>query len=107
MAETNEPLSSLAAKIPSYSMVKAKLECPQGAAVEVCRRTRELFATRPGATFNDQDGLRVDLSEGWVGVRGSNTEPILRIFAEARDARTAEGLVAQVRKIAEDVIARG
>ena len=59
---------------------------------------------RTGARFNDQDGLRIDLPDGWVSVRASNTEPIMRIMAEARKRDAAERLVTEVRRIADRVI---
>ena len=104
MAERGKPLSELAADIPRYVMIKTKMPSPPGAADEAARRTREAFASREGVRFNDVDGLRIDLPEGWVCVRGSNTEPILRVAGEGRDAAVAQELVDQVRKIAEEVI---
>jgi phosphomannomutase len=105
LAETNESLSMLAAKIPAYTMRKVKMPCPADAAGKVADRVRETFAARPGAAFNDADGLRVDLDGAWVSVRASNTEPILRIFAEASDPAAAEGLIGEVRALAEDLVA--
>jgi len=60
---------------------------------------------RDGATLNDADGLRVDLPGRWVCVRASNTEPIMRIIAEAPDQPAAEALVAEVRQLADEVMA--
>ena len=85
-------------------MLKTKFPCPAGVAPAVAAKTRAAFASRAGARFDDRDGLRIDLPEGWVSVRASNTEPIMRIMAEATDQRTAEGLVAEVRKIADEII---
>jgi phosphomannomutase len=104
LAETHKTVSELVAEIPRYVMLKTKLPCPPGSAGEVARRTREAFASRPEATFNDADGLRVDLPDGWVCVRASNTEPIMRIIAEAADRDAAERLVADVRAVADAVI---
>ena len=105
MAETNKTVSQLVAEIPHYEMIKAKMPCPAGAAEKVAAAMRDAFAGRAGAAFNDADGLRVDLPEGWVCARASNTEPIMRIIAEAARADDAEALVAQVRKIAEPIVA--
>ena len=107
LAETRQPLSKLVAQIPAYALVKTKFPCPAGAAPEVAARTRKAFAERTGASFNDADGLRIDLPEGWVSVRSSNTEPIMRIMAEAKERATAERLIADVRAIADAVIAGG
>ncbi len=103
MAETGKPLSQLAAEIPSYNLVKTKFPCPAEAAPKVAALTKAAFEGRPNVKFNEEDGLRIDLAESWVNVRASNTEPIMRIFAEAPDRQEAEALVAEVRKIADDV----
>ena len=107
LAETGKPLSKLVEEIPRYVMVKTKFPCPAGAAQTVAREVRKAFAARDGAGFNDADGLRIDLPQGWVCARASNTEPIMRIIAEAGDERTAGALVAEVRKIADTVIGGG
>ena len=104
LAETGKAISELVAEIPAYVMVKTKMPCPAGSAEKVASRTRELFAASGDARFNDSDGLRVDLPEGWVCIRGSNTEPILRIFAEAPDRAAAEGLVARVQAVADEIV---
>ena len=105
LAETGKTVSQLVAEIPAYVMVKTKFACPAGAAATVVQNARRAFADEPQASFNDQDGLRVDLPAGWVSVRASNTEPIMRIMAEARQAATADELVSRVRKIADETIA--
>ena len=104
LAETRRPISALAAEIPSYVFLKTKVPCHPDAAQRLVARTRGLFGSRPEARLNDLDGLRVDLPEGWLSVRSSNTEPIVRIFAEAPDGQVAAALVAQVRGIAEQVL---
>ncbi|MDY6913158.1 MAG: phosphoglucosamine mutase [Planctomycetota bacterium] len=104
MAETHKTVSELVAEIPRYVIVKTKLPCPAGAAGRVSSAVRESFASRAGAEFNDADGLRVDLPVGWVCVRASNTEPVIRIFAEAGCSNEAEALIDQVRRIAGTVI---
>jgi len=102
LAETGKTVSALAATIPAYRMIKTKLRARPRTVREVIRRTREAFADADGARFNDADGLRVDLPGGWVTVRGSNTEPIMRIIAEAPQAAAAEELMERVRAIAEE-----
>lgn len=105
LAETGKPLSELVAEIPRYVMLKTKMPCPAGAAEKVVARAKEAFTGREDATLNDADGLRIDLPGRWVCVRGSNTEPIMRIIAEAPDQAGAESLVAEVRKLADEVMA--
>ncbi len=106
LAETGKPLSQLVDEIPRYVMIKSKLPCPLGAVAEVLARTKAAFGATPGATFNEADGLRIDLPEAWVCVRASNTEPIMRIIAEAKTEETAAALVRQIGDIAHAVIGR-
>jgi phosphomannomutase len=107
LAESGQPLSALVGDIPSYHLEKTKLPCPADAAGEVARQTRELYADREDAKFDEQDGLRIDLPDGWLCVRASNTEPIMRIFAEAPQEQQAKELVSQVRQIADRVVGGG
>ena len=104
LAETGKTVSELVADIPRYVMIKTKMPCPAGAAEQVVARAKAAFAGREGASLNDEDGLRVDLPGQWVCVRASNTEPILRIIAEAPEAPAAEALIQEVRAIANQVI---
>jgi len=85
-------------------MIKDKLPCPAGAAGKVAQATREAFEKRPGARLNTADGLRVDLPEGWLSIRASNTEPILRLTIEAPDKPVAEFLAAELRAITAGVL---
>ena len=104
MHETDKTVSELVSEIPRYVFLKRKLTCPVGAAVRIVKRTRDAFQPREGARFDDADGLRVDLPEAWVSVRASNTEPVIRIMAEAREAVVATALADQVEEIARKVI---
>ncbi|MBN1942479.1 MAG: phosphoglucosamine mutase [Phycisphaerae bacterium] len=107
LAETGKPLSELVAAIPAYHLLKLKFPCPADAAAKVVEKTRAAFANRPGATFNNADGLRINLSDRWVSVRASNTEPIMRIFAEAPSRADAEALAGEVQALAQSVIGAG
>ena len=98
LAATGKPVSQLVAELPRYTSVKQKYELPRDrieAAVEAVTRS---FADRQP---NTADGVRVDFPEGWVHVRASNTEPILRIIAEAASDAQAAALVARVRAAAD------
>ena len=103
MAETGISLSGLVERIPAYVMLKTKQSCPAEAVEGIISATRELFASRPGARLDVSDGLRIDFDDAWVSVRASNTEPIIRIMAEAPDTSAAEALVAEVTEIAGTV----
>jgi phosphomannomutase len=76
---------------PSYSIVKDKLVCPADRVANACRALEEKY---PDATATRGDGLRLDWTDRWVQVRASNTEPILRVIAEAPDHARAVALCA-------------
>ena len=88
------PLSEIVDSIPRYAMIKRKVDLSAIGGVEIVdsifSRIRE---TWPGAKINDADGVRVDLDEGWVHLRASNTEPIVRLIVEATDDQTANTII--------------
>jgi phosphomannomutase len=87
-------LSQLADQMPAYAIVKDKL--PVDPEV-VAQLPRSLPSTFTDARVDAQDGVRLDWNDCWVHVRASNTEPILRIIAEAPDQTRATQLVQRVR----------
>ncbi len=101
LASTGKSLSQLVQEIPRFTMVKQKFPCDGAKIAQVLDEVRRAFADED---LNDADGVRIDWPEGWVHVRGSNTEPIMRIIAEAHDQPTVDDLVARVRAIADRVL---
>ncbi len=94
LATGSTTIESLAAALPRLVMVKTKIDLSpdlRGAALAAgLGRIERAF---PEATASRLDGLRLDWSGGWLLVRGSNTEPIVRIVAEAcNDAEAAEAI---------------
>ena len=90
MAEAGEPLSVLVSRLPHYVMIKRKAPAKGVDANEMRARIRRAFGEE--AAYDERDGIRVDLPEGWVHVRLSNTEPIVRIFTEAKQREVAQQL---------------
>ena len=80
MAARNKPLSELADELPRYAMVKRKASVALDEVPAMLDRTAAAFGYLP---CDRLDGLRIDHGDAWVLLRGSNTEPIIRIFAEA------------------------
>ncbi len=95
LARTGRPVSALVAAAPRYTIVKAKV--PRGPALEpVYAALRRRYAD---ATANAQDGLRLAWGDRWLHVRPSNTEPIIRLIAEAPTRAEAERLVEEGRQL--------
>jgi phosphomannomutase / phosphoglucomutase len=100
MARTGKPLSALVAEVPRYANVKVKVHCPDAAKGEVLQR----FAKTQKGQVDTTDGVKVRTAEGWVLVRPSGTEPLIRVFAESKDEATARRMVEAGKKEIEGLV---
>jgi phosphomannomutase len=101
LASDGRDLANWVDRFPVYEIVKRKVPCPAErvpAAVAVLRRAFE------DATVTEGDGLRLDWDDRWVQVRGSNTEPIVRVISEAPDAEVARELCEAVLERVREVV---
>jgi len=100
LARTRNTVSELVAAAPRYVIVKAKIDRGrgkrEGGMVEVYAALKRHF---PEATTDERDGLRLAWPDRWLHVRPSNTEPIIRLIAEAPTGAAAEGLIEEGRKL--------
>jgi phosphomannomutase len=99
LAETGQTLSAWRAALPDYRIAKHKLsvnglDAPALLAALADRYERDGSGIRGVST---EDGVKVDLAEGWVHVRASNTEPILRVYAEAATDQAADALATRFK----------
>jgi phosphomannomutase len=88
----SKSLAPWADSLPRYFIVKDKFTCPRERAEAACRALEQKYAD---ASATRGDGLRLDWTDRWVQVRASNTEPILRVIAEAPDQSAAAALCAE------------
>jgi phosphomannomutase len=95
LAETGKTITELVESFPSFSLVKEKLVCPSNKIAPVLRMLRREYADHP---LDVRDGVKVILPNGWFLVRGSNTEPIIRVIGEAASETTAREIVTAVLK---------
>ena len=101
LADTGRAVSELMSELPRSHMVKEKIECRSD------RIERVLKAVR--AAYKDmrqdlRDGVKVMTDSGWFLVRGSNTEPIIRLVAESESEEEARRLVEELRVIVGDCV---
>jgi phosphomannomutase len=101
MASSGRTISQLVAEIPRYEIVKTKFECRREDANRAVEALKKHFASEKVDT---QDGIRIDWLRAWVHARPSNTEPIMRIIAEAPDRGEAEGRIGEVRGVVDGVL---
>ncbi|MCU0640635.1 MAG: phosphoglucosamine mutase [Candidatus Margulisbacteria bacterium] len=94
LAVSGQKLTELAAALPPYVMVKSKLECRSlDEANDLVEKTKEIFR---GEDLILTEGVKVVFPDAWLHVRASNTEPIIRLMAEARDQTRAAALIDRV-----------
>src|SRR5262249_29379322 len=80
MAEARKKLSELVGELAAYTIVKEKFTVGRDRLTGLYADLRKRW---PEAAVNELDGLRLDWKDRWVHVRPSNTEPIVRVIAEA------------------------
>ena len=93
LAESGKSVTELLDDVPRYSMVKEKMACASDRIPAVLRTVRQEFAK---FHMDTRDGIKVIQPDGWFLVRGSNTEPIIRIVAEAQNEVAARNKVTAV-----------
>src|SRR5881398_1100149 len=100
LARDGRRVSELVAAAPRYAIVKAKVEGGAGSREQRLERVyAELGRRFPDARADTQDGLRLAWRDRWLHVRPSNTEPIIRLIAEAPTGAGAQELVDEARRV--------
>lgn len=103
LAKSGKKVSELRAGYPAYAIAKQRVELTPGLDVDaLLNAVKEKYAAYE---INDIDGVKIDFPDKWVHLRKSNTEPIIRIYAEASTRslaeETAAGIMEVIRKMAE------
>jgi phosphomannomutase len=97
LAETKVSCSELRAKLPDYFMVKKKVVLDAGTDIDVLLH-RVASGIQDGK-INTIDGVKIDFENGWVHLRKSNTEPIIRVYAEGQTIEDAEAYAEKIMKL--------
>lgn len=95
MAKEQKTLSVLASQWPVYSIVKDKVSCDGKDPSLIIMNLKQKFASE---NINTLDGLKIIRDYGWVHLRASNTEPIIRCYSEAKSMIEARALADMVLK---------
>ena len=94
-------MTQLRATYPSYYASKNKIELTP--AIDVDKVLREVKERYANENVNDIDGVKIDFAENWVHLRKSNTEPIIRVYTEAKSMDEADALaqrfIAEIKEI--------
>jgi phosphomannomutase len=100
LAETQQSVTQLMQRFPRFSMIKDKLPCPSERIPMILKTLRRNYAKYP---MDTRDGVKVTLPNGWFLVRGSNTEPIVRVVAEAKSEIEARSILEGIYAMAQSI----
>ncbi len=102
LARYEKSASMLRAGYPNYHISKNKIELTPEINVDgVLNSIKEKYSSNP---INTEDGIKIEFDKEWVQLRKSNTEPIIRIFAESESQNTAEHLANKLISDIKEVI---
>lgn len=102
LAEKGVKISNLRSTYPTYQMSKNKAELTAGTDVDmILEKISEKYKKQPQNTI---DGVKIEFDGDWVHLRKSNTEPIIRIYAESASITTAENLTKKILQDIGDII---
>ena len=90
LAKKGLTMTALRATYPSYFASKNKIQLTP--AIDVDKVLREIKERYSNEQVNDIDGVKIDFAENWVHLRKSNTEPIIRVYTEAKSMEEADAL---------------
>ena len=101
LAKKEVSASTLRKTYPDYKMVKDKIDLNPN--LDLLAILSEMHQKYQAEDCNTIDGLKIDFPDGWVHLRKSNTEPIIRIYAEHNSADKAEQLVKMIKSDVEQL----
>ncbi|HEX8492520.1 MAG TPA: phosphoglucosamine mutase [Pyrinomonadaceae bacterium] len=101
LARSRRTISEILSELPRSFMIKEKLACRSDKIGRVLKMVRSGYAEWP---LEARDGIKVTLPAGWFLVRGSNTEPIIRLVAEAQTEEQARSLIESLRSRVESCL---
>ena len=102
LAERKTSVSALKASYPAFFMSKNKIMLKKGMDVDaILAKVKERYEKETPSTI---DGVKIDFEDSWVHLRKSNTEPIIRIYTEARSQDEATELAAKIMGVITDLM---
>lgn len=102
LTENNQKVSELRASYPDYAMSKAKISLSEGMDVDVLlKEVEKKYSEKNPETI---DGVKIAFESSWVHLRKSNTEPIIRVYTEAKNQKEANELAERFLREIEEMV---
>jgi len=102
LANKGVTISELKSSYPSYEIVKDKIQLTPE--IDVDHLLAETAKVYKDEHLNTVDGLKIDFDNGWIHMRKSNTEPIIRVYSEASTAEDATKLAEGIKKVIDGIL---
>ena len=103
LVKSNKPMSHLKASYPGYIISKNKIELTPDLDIDlILEGLKERYSKQPIITI---DGVKIEFDTEWVHLRKSNTEPIIRIYAEGSTMSVADSLVNKIKSDIRELLA--
>ena len=97
LVKSGKKVSELKKSYPAYAIAKNKIELTPDIDVDkLLEAVKQHFSKEE---ITDIDGVKIDFTDSWVHLRKSNTEPIIRIYSEARSMEEADKLAEEMKKV--------
>src|SRR5215470_14888451 len=93
MARTGKPVSELVANLPRYTMLKHYVQIEPNLLYSALQKARDEAERAGAAEIDFSDGIKLTWPDGWVHIRASNTQPMIRVIAEAESETRARELL--------------
>lgn len=104
LAQKGCTVSELRKTFPDYQIAKNRIDLtPETDVDAILVKVKELFAQDKDAKVNDIDGVKIDFPDKWVHLRKSNTEPIIRVYSEAKSMAEADELGKKLMQVVYDM----
>lgn len=102
LAQKGCKASELRASFPNYYIAKNRIDLTPATDIDaILEKVKDMYS---GQQVNDIDGVKIDFPDKWVHLRKSNTEPIIRVYSEAKTMEEADALGKQIMKVVEDMM---
>lgn len=102
LEEKDQKLSEFIAEVPEYQTESVKIPVKDKVQTMKVVRKKYTGVFREVQSINRVDGIRLQLPEGWVLIRASGTEPIIRLTAEGRDEKSTKSLLERGRELVKE-----
>ncbi len=103
LAKFGKKCSDLRNTYPSYYISKNKISLTKDTNVdEILNNIKEKYISLPDIKVNTIDGVKIDFLTGWVHLRKSNTEPIIRIYAESKSEQEADEFANEIKRFVNE-----